>query len=376
MNVENNRTIDLHEDVWTSVFLYLNIVDFLAVRSCCHHFNKLTDQKRYRKVNQFWKSQCSNLCPDIKSFKFDTNDWFEFFLAFAQFLKSCFKYPFNFDHEYNFYVDARCIYKYNQDDQSNDTSNKYTFPVTFGGTDDEFEVLKYEKCEKAIIMACQDDNILMFKFLSYYLEEIDDCHQQTKFCYNWSDLNILPTVCEYDSINIARYILYNPEYVNFQTIKVEVPTFGYERTPLMIATDSQCTEIVELLLTHPNMTKKGINMVDIMGYTALHFTCIARGDEEFDIRILNLLLQDDRIDANIFDSNGSTPFIKAIDAYQYMSQAEKKVLLHLIKSDKVDINLTPFNDPHYSKPLEIVPLNKFDDEIVRAIRIRTPDPVK
>ena len=78
-----NKIID---DVWIDTFQFLSVHDFLSIACSCKHFNTLTNHKKNHRINQYWESKCKQLCTNIETNKFTTNDWHAFYIELFTFI--------------------------------------------------------------------------------------------------------------------------------------------------------------------------------------------------------------------------------------------------------------------------------------------------
>ena len=102
------------------------------------------------------------------------------------------------------------------------------------------------------------------------------------------------------------------------------------RTPLQMAFEHDYFRIVEILIGIP-----GIDVHNKLGdhrkRTPLHFICQERNDESNVTNIARLLLEDERVDLNITDSNGESPF------YSCLTRNNNMAIKELLRYNGVDL---------------------------------------
>ena len=103
---------------------------------------------------------------------------------------------------------------------------------------------------------------------------------------------------------IFNYLM---QYEMFPNIDLSCIEGAQHDTALIFACWYRKTKIAQLLLNHPNMTKKIINMTDTDGCTAFYYVC-----ERDVIDIVKIMINDERVDVNIADYHGKTPLIASI----------------------------------------------------------------
>ena len=136
---------------------------------------------------------------------------------------------------------------------------------------------------------------------------------------------IVSSAIVYKSNQIFEYLM---QYNIFPNIDLSVTDARDNQTSLILACRYCNTKMVQLLLKHPNMTKKVINMQDVSGQTAFLAACDAGA-----FNIVQIMINDDRVDINIAKNNGKTALMSAIRCYQ------TQIALLLINNCKVDLKV-------------------------------------
>ena len=54
------------DDIWISIFSFLNSKQFIEISQCCKHFHTITDYNKQPRIKYYWQLQCARLCSDIK----------------------------------------------------------------------------------------------------------------------------------------------------------------------------------------------------------------------------------------------------------------------------------------------------------------------
>ena len=121
----------------------------------------------------------------------------------------------------------------------------------------------------------------------------------------------------------------------------ELEPVGY--TALMWAVRVNCKEVVELLLSHPNVKDKiDVNIRDAKGNTALMLAAsLSYTNMEDNEGIVELLLSHpnvkDKIDVNIHDTEGNTALMRAVISDN--REIAELLLSHPNVKDKIDVNI-------------------------------------
>ena len=103
-------------------------------------------------------------------------------------------------------------------------------------------------------------------------------------CYN----SIVTATVVYQSIKIFKYLM---QYDKFPNIDLSCVDGRQQDTALILACWHRKTKIVSLLLNHPNMTKKIINMIDTQGGTAFFYAYSRNATD-----IVKIMINDERVD--------------------------------------------------------------------------------
>ena len=341
----------ISDDSWINIFCYCDVKDIFSINLVCNHFHSLINDKNHNNgMDQCWKHQCQSICKDIEILNFKPDNWKKLCIALCKLL------------------DTRNVLKFTTGEQHYSLCNKrkslelfyyksmQLLPITFAadkkhkhdqeGTciiapcSDGDENNKYSRLlQIAIISACQTDNILVFQLLSKYLQSFNDI-LVGKDKFNNGDRKQTPlgaAVC-HSSHKIIRYLL-NDDNINLCS---QLPAL----LPKAAANLDEMT--VKWLLNHPRMTLLGINMTNTSYndretplhsvITRIYFNTYHEGVVEKGLKIISLLLNDPRTDANLLNDDEQTPLTQAIDCYT-LNRCPKEVVLELIKSPKINVTL-------------------------------------
>ena len=207
-----------------------------------------------------------------------------------------------------------------------------------------------------IKLVCEQDNILMFKLLSNYLDPRDINQNLFSGSKSGQSLTLLGAVAKYGAVKIGDYLLNNNNIningntntnININNTKtctniaelvlnMNINQREYDNnTALILATIGGQIDIIKLLLKHPQMTAEGINMVNNTGNTALH--CAVSKTVTFN---QNLNLN--------FNS-------------QQKKELRKKIVSLLLKDERININIANGNCNGAHTPLSMAVYNGFDD---------------
>ena len=130
-----------------------------------------------------------------------------------------------------------------------------------------------------------------------------------------------------DSIKIFEYLM---EYDKFPNIDLScIDSIPQKNTVLIFACYRGQSKMAQLLLNHPNMTQKIVNMSDHYGRSAFWWSC-QKGLTD----IVKMMIDDEKVDVNKSDNFGMTPLMIAIDS------RNTDIVLAMIKNaDKRKIDL-------------------------------------
>lgn len=157
-----------------------------------------------------------------------------------------------------------------------------------------------------IVPACLYGNLDVIR---YCVEEGIDINSSYKGC------SLLHHACFTGNIHIIHFLL------SQKNINIEVLNIG-NNIPLDIAIMSRSNDCAKLLLK-----KSNINHRDDAGITPLHRSVYIRNFE-----MLKVLMEDDRIDANIVDNNGESPF-----SYALLNH-DPTIFEYLLDHPKINLN--------------------------------------
>lgn len=267
-------------DVWIRCFLFLNIKDFISIRSTCKEFCTLTDHSRYKTINTYWKDQCHLLCINTRYNDFKVENWKNFYQILTDFFEKC--------SIFDTYNNKRNFINYNCD-QSPRRPNSISIEKT------------HISIDQNIVWSINYDNLDVFKLLL----------NSTSFDINaetglFSYYHPLIWCADKNAATIAQYLLgFDNEYMDV------ISRFG-RLTPLITGCYAKNAAIVSVLLKHEKMTKCILNYQSMEGATALHAACIhipVQAANRDVWKICSLLLNDDRIDVNKQDYQGNTPLM-------------------------------------------------------------------
>lgn len=394
---------NINDDVWINIFYFCNVRDFLSIRRTYKLFYSITNHTKHLAINKYWKSACLRWCNNFDTlFNLNnTTDWMELFKGLFEYLTKDLRYK---------NMRSINLYRLLQAFGFNRTLKRSEFlsccPVIRHSERSIVEaVLLPSKHNKhPILYACKCDNLLIFKLLSELelkdnedndmnIGEIVDTDRQVA---GFGNMTVLSIVAKCHSYKISKFLL----DMNLNKIYDE----DLLHKALMEASFWWNDIMVELLLNHPSMTAKVVNQgFDIgtgfsfrQGNTPLHTAINQFGikdsyvcEEEYyaheqlqeskAIKIISLLLGDERIDANKRNQSGDTPLTMAIKCKHFPN----KVLLMLITSPKIDVDTvcTDLKDNRFGScihdspcaqytTLQLAQKHKCDDEIIRAMNIR------
>lgn len=290
----------LIDDIWINCFILLNVKDFLSVCKTCKHFYKLANDKNCVRIDKYWEYQCQELCADVKDHDFITKDidWRQLY----QILINCFT--------------RDSLRPINKSSYINKDKYSSCLPVTISKENGLLNAA-------AIKRAMDQDNLLVFRILTYNLSDMNTKLVNTYIYQYYGQVNCLWYCARQNSIKITKYLLSQPG------IDLNLAPSKVSDTPLMIASLRRNDKICELLLNDPRMTKQGINMCDNLHRTALSYACFqAPGCKQ----IIKLLLNDERVDVNIPDKHGVTPLIKAVSVFMGVD-----IIDLFVNNERVDV---------------------------------------
>ena len=334
-HITNINIYDISDDSWINIFCYCNVNDLISIHQICNHFYKLTNRKRNKTINDFWKYQCDMVCNDIKSLKFTTPDWYKFFVALMKFYAEYFRVkPTTIIQALKININGDTI-----NGDTIDTAKAKTvktrvnkianlFPMTIGKITIN-SILNNWHRESTIEMACRQDNILIFKLLINYLDYDINANIDEEFEHTCpterggGKMTILNLVARCGAVDIATFLLGNDDNKNSWLSKIDINNgSGYQLdTPLLLASYWKHIQIVKLLLKHPKMTKIGVNTCDTSGRTPLHCAVeqefISPAKMRQTLPLVELLLKDGRVMLDKRNICGKTALDKAISAGLY-----------------------------------------------------------
>ena len=220
------------DDLWIVVFHFLDVQSFVSIQHICKHFHALFHSKIYS-TNKYWQLQSNRLCCGIDS-NYSTTEWFDFYVQLRRVIENELKFS-GFDiHTNTPITDLACL------NAPMFTACKYDCPLIF---DLVFSQNTNSSINSPIVKPELDAS-----GSRYY---VDPNHVEIP-------LNIC---CEYNSINMVRYLL------NQDNIPVnDDQLINTDRSPFFIACTHGFYQLVRLLLSKCNLTKKSINSDPYAGY--------------------------------------------------------------------------------------------------------------
>ena len=352
--------LQLSEDTLFVGLAYTTPLDFLSLSQTCLHFCDLmiNDSNKHPQINKYWQQQCACFWRliDKNNYKPKNYNYKCLFESMANFVVLTDESVRIYGRKIEEKVDLR-IQAYKMKVTLNDIFSKQTEHYKLG------MIIKY-------------DNLKMFKIYTCNMNDDDINTHRIESRFGSKSILFTVITSKPPAMQIANYLLapveivspilindesniddttdinsnnnnnekQNPNietYYNFAKIDVTSPEYTFsEDTPLTMASHYKHVEIVSLLIKHPNMTKNGINKGDQFGTTPLHCASTSAtliNIQDVDVQddavtIAQMLLNDDRTNANSIDNTGSTPLLYAI-------RGQPKVGQILIDNEKVDVNI-------------------------------------
>ena len=309
---------ELIDDLWIDTFIHLNVKDFISVNSTCRHFYKLTSNTTTKAIVNYWKAQCNRLCINVAETRFKTKDWKAFYSILSTFC-----------HTYG-YIDNK------------KTVEQLTTPIDLYLKSETTE--KQKLTDNPVLRAIMKDNSPIYQMLTLGENDGSDVNRKVyPTCWypkrkrskkqRQIERTALWLCAKYDAVKIAQYLLGNKQ------IDINIREGICQETPLMQSVTRGSINVFKILLKHPKMTKKSINMIDSDGGWTAFYNAVCMADEsDENFEILQLLLNDKRVDPNVTDFLGQTPLMGAI-----AGKVDPKVILLLLENTKISPHETDSN---------------------------------
>ena len=332
---EEFNVLKIADDIWASIFCFLNVIDFLSVNKSCIHFNKLAMS------NKYWEIQCKYLWFEVESNRFKTKDWKKFYMELVECTKALIK---DKQSQYYLYGKIKNARKLHINLCQSNEIDKYFKGISL-------ETKNFANDENVICVICDLDLLAFFKVLVYGMSDKQLNNVIEHILGNTCILNI---AIETNATKILNFLLghdntnantnANPNTNNYE-IKYNFPNLDVNcircpGRPLQMACFDRLVPIVSLLLNHPNMNKDSVDGVDSSNVSILQGVCrrvdnhLHTGkDLESYIAIVKLLINDKRCNVNNRDQNGETALFNSI-THQYPD-----ISTLLIENKHVDVNL-------------------------------------
>ena len=371
-----NDIFQVSDDAWFHTFGYLTALDFISISKTCLYFRNLSNSRKHFAINKFWQHQCQKLWNHVKQLQ----DKLPTALPKNYNFHHLFRSILSFIVKISLAIDSYDIQKekWNENIHKRICNIELTVSKVVKRLNKDIHILK---------LIIEADNVEMFQIylcnmkavrLNYNsdidykidldfinrplvdFQNIDGCilyhvlKQHAKKIGTYL-LGPVTTDSNSDDVNNCSTItiaseLENKEnsnnnnnnnnkttvYYNFPNIDIaNIRYGGDEDTALILASSYKQVEMVSLLLTHPNMTSKGINTGDRNNTTPLHCTCIGvltKGFLKDGLKIATMLINDDRTDINVLDEDDCS-------VLEYAMDGNLGVAFMLIENEKFNVNV-------------------------------------
>ena len=274
------------DDLWVDTFCFLHLTDLLNICRTCKHFNNIS--QKHARMNVFWEVQCNALCSNIKMNKFKPKDvdynWYQFYVELRQFLLT------------NKYIEKHEI-------------NNVSGPVRLLQVNSHILPTSFP-----LAIICGKDYVHVFQMFLCNMNNVNakivtgspNRFSSMEHPFEWT---LLQYCIKTRSNQIVNYLLSEkilidfPKCSNIDVVCDEEIYCNYGDTPLAMACMSMNENLVKLLLNHPNMTEKGINLVyHSLGprsgcneMTIFQWLCVTN---RWDTGIAKMLCKDERTDVS------------------------------------------------------------------------------
>ena len=380
---------EISDDVLIFTFRFLTPLDLLSISETCSYFHEIGAD--HSALNKYWKHQCqqqwkkvqhkcsksANYCCQITTKNYN---FFQLFKIMVNFIRQTLLGAHTNEIKHIYIENLPNDIKPDASTPSNivnkkipteiDTLTKqiYNMDLTIDRIDNESQIhlLRY---------IIELDNIELFAIWLCCMSggNIDrDIHCNEKFDINskikhfpgnslryrpWdSDTNsilaqvicanalkigtfilgkIKTNACENDDTNISDT---KKNSYNFENIDLNIDLKKTQDTLLTYAAYYRYSKMISLLINHPNMTKKLINETDAHKLSPLHCAVTFKRGNQVEsnvIKIVTMLLDDERININAIDKSGNTALMTAIKTYP-------KCASILIENDKCNVNIVTY----------------------------------
>ena len=271
------------DDLWINILFFLTLIDYDTLGNTCHYFQTLfysTDENGHNKMNRYFRFKCHQLCSDIPP-DYKTKNWRNLYKNLRLFLIT--------------HNQIRTAQGY-----VSKTIDEYTTrSIPFSPC--KIRTKYYITSCIPLLLACSTNSVQLFQMFLHQYPENERNYQA--IIPREKGLTPLYLACEYQSVNIVKYLLSIPGIDVTHTTDEDV-----ESTPLIIASYKGNLDIVNMLVNHASMTLNGINSrTKRNGFTALY---VAHMDNFVKTRSMNAfavmkLLVEKGADCNIKYGNGS-----------------------------------------------------------------------
>ena len=342
----------ISNDVWFHTFHLLTPFDFISVGHTCSFFHNLSSLK-YVPIKKYWEYQCKQLWTKIDDTNFQSKNWKILFKSMTHFIASAVTGSDEFMYEK--IIDAICP----NVSISKQAIEKLVYNIKI--TVDDIADGNKKNGSIILIPIIMQHKMEMFKIYTCNMSD-DELNKPLTANPQMSSGNmfcntILHSAIDSNSTEICKYLLMpiasdnnnnNKDGTKKKYRDIDIMTRQNTRaqfvtdTPLTQSAWLKQTEIVSLLLQHPNMTKDGINTGEMSNYGPLHCACLLRAnynpcDIDNGIKIIKLLIDDERTNVNMCDDDGNTPLMIAVQKHSKFVQA-------LLENKNINIDINIKND--------------------------------
>ena len=184
---DGSGSLTLVDDIWTNIFLFLSVKDYVCVHLTCNHFSDLTSIKSNNIiVNRYWQRESRKLCENIdRNWKPNVDgkvNWFKFYVELIDFLEIHPRKQFWTKKQLIDELDCNSISDSDDGTTTNNNINGNTICP-------EFPVGLEQLCDtNPLYTACVHDHALIFDMLLCNMMNKDD----GGYSYAGCDINSIP----------------------------------------------------------------------------------------------------------------------------------------------------------------------------------------
>ena len=343
---------DILDDLWITIFHFLNVKSFVSIQLVCKHFQDLFHNKKYGMNNKYWERASKQLCCSIHP-NYSTTEWFTFYLQLKQvidYVRFCTSDRYTslwHDIESRINLNTPCppIYPacvcdchlifdmYVSNHSTVVNTPFYDITKRIISTRYDFKYYDYTRhnINTPLLVSIEKNMTNMVKYLLIQPNIELNVHVDQYKSKIWKERNgeyseytsPLIVACVYGFYHIAKMLLSHGSMTE-ETINY----IGYQKPP------RECKHIVyNYQMEYQNATALYVSLFDIdVGYHDAHNPCIDSNNNNH-----NITTTDNNNDNSNNDSNDGISC--ANDNYNYANMAGFSMASTLIKQCNADVNI-------------------------------------